>query len=99
MVGKNCFLIFFGGKFTSMHFLSVHYIDFLFFGCFLTPPLSFSSRFLKELQLMDSLKKKTFLGGEIHKINLGRTCFDRVGRKSETNNIFFRPQLEGLYIF
>ena len=22
---------------------------------------------------------------------MGRTCFDRVGRKSETNNIFFRP--------
>ena len=29
-------------------------------------------------------------GGEIHKINLGRTCFNRVGRESETNNIFFR---------
>ena len=28
---------------------------------------------------------------EIHKINLGRTCFDRAGLKWETNNIFFRP--------
>ena len=28
---------------------------------------------------------------EIHKINLGRTCFDRVSPKSEMNNIFFRP--------
>ena len=28
---------------------------------------------------------------EIHKINLGRTCFNRVGRKSETNNTFFGP--------
>ena len=32
-----------------------------------------------------------FLGGEIHKINLGLTCFNSVGLKSETNNIFFRP--------
>ena len=38
---------------------------------------------------MAFLKKKNFL--EIYKINLGRTCFDRVSRKSETNNIFFRP--------
>ena len=40
---------------------------------------------------MDFLKKKKFFFLEIHKINLGRTCFDRVGRKSETSNIFFRP--------
>ena len=46
-------------------------------------------------ELIDFLKKKKkkkfffFFFLEIHKINLGRTCFDRVGRKSETNNIFF----------
>ena len=33
-------------------------------------------------------KKKKIL--KIHKINLGRTCFERVGHKSETKNIFFR---------
>ena len=38
---------------------------------------------------MDFLKKKKkIFFFEIYKINLARTCFDMVGRKSETNNIF-----------
>ena len=37
-------------------------------------------------------KKKFFFFLEIHKIILGRTCLDRVGRKSETNKNFFRPK-------
>ena len=37
---------------------------------------------------MDSLIFFFLGGGEIHKMNLGRTCFDRVRRKSETNNTF-----------
>ena len=37
-------------------------------------------------------KKNFFFFLEIHKIILGRTCLDRVVRKSETNKIFFRPK-------
>ena len=86
-----------------MHVLSVHYVTiFLFLVCFLTPPLLFVTFFLvtlttasnSSLNLWISYKKKNKKnlggGGEILKINLGRTCFDRVGRKSETNNIFFQ---------
>ena len=84
-----------------MHVLSVHYITIFFFFTLFDPTLLFVMFFRVTLttdipELIDFLKKKKkkkffffFFFLEIHKINLGRTCFDRVGRKSETNNIFF----------
>ena len=51
--------------------------------------VTFFKRFTLNTVGISSLEFFFFL--EIHKINLGRTCFDRVGRKSVTNNIFFRP--------
>ena len=46
----------------------------------------------KKFFFLGQKKKKIFFFLEIHKIILGRTCLDRVVRKSETNKIFFRPK-------
>ena len=82
-----------------MHVLSVHYVKIFFFTPF-DPPLLFVTFFRvtsttvgnSSLNLLISYFFFFFFFFfllEIHRINLGRTCFDRVGRKSETNNIFF----------
>ena len=81
-----------------IHVLSVHYI--MIFWTLFDPPSPFRNVFLVTLTTASKSplnlwisppkkKKNFFFFLEIYKINLGRTCFDRVGRKSETNNIFF----------
>ena len=82
----------------------VHYVmNFCFFDAFDPPsPSLFRNVFLVTLtsasnSSLNFLKNQFFFFfWKIHQINLGRTCFDRVGRKSETNNIFFRPQLPSI---
>ena len=60
--------------------------DFLFFRRFLTPPSPFRNVFLATLTTASNSSLNLWVV-----FFWGRTCFDRVGRKSETNNIFLGP--------
>ena len=76
-----------------MHVLSVHYLTifFFFFLCFLNPLYVRFFRVTGTLITVGNFFFKSIFFFLIHKINLDRMCFDRCGRKSETNNIFFIP--------